>query len=56
MSEGEAKNQSPSDVFELLCEQKNKDVRWMTMELSDDSKSVVLVSIKKNKNKNKKNK
>ena len=39
---GESK--SPQDCFELLCDQKNEDVRWMMLELADDSKSVILNS------------
>jgi hypothetical protein len=36
---GETK--SPTDLFEMLNDQKNTDVRWMVMELADDSKSII---------------
>lgn len=36
---GESK--SPADLFEQLCDQKDTAVRWITMELADDAKSVV---------------
>jgi len=37
---GESK--SPTDLFEALCDQKNEEVRWLTLELAADSKSVVV--------------
>ena len=43
MSEGEAKTSTPTEVFELLCDQKS-GVRWMMMELGSKSKSLILVS------------
>ena len=40
---GEGKDQSPEDVFEKVVS-KNDACRWVLLELSDDSKSIVVAS------------